>query len=53
MTRGPDTAVMLKIEEEQRAIPCEKDTRVTCACLGRGMKWLEKDIGEQFEEKNG
>ena len=40
---------MLKVEEEKRATPCEKDTRVILACLGSGMKWFGKDIGEQFE----
>ena len=41
---------MLKIEEEKRAIPCEKDTSVILACLGSGMKWFRKDIGEYLNE---
>ena len=29
VSRGPELPFMLKIEEEKRAIPCEKDTSVT------------------------
>ena len=46
VSRGPELQFMLKIEEEKRAIPCEKDTSVILACLGSGMKWFGKDIGE-------
>ena len=41
---------MLKIEEEKRAIPCEKDTSVIFARLGSGMKWFRKDIDECLKE---
>ena len=41
---------MLKIKEEKRAIPCEKDTSVILACLGSGMKWFRKDTGEYLKE---
>ena len=41
---------MLKIEEEKWAIPCEKDTSVILACLGSGMKWFRKDIGEYLKK---
>ena len=50
VSRGPEPPFMLKIEEEKRAIPCEKDTSVTLACLGSGMKWFRKDIGEYSKE---
>ena len=50
VSRGPEPPFMLKIEEEKRAIPCEKDTGVILACLGSGMKWFRKDIGEYLKE---
>ena len=40
---------MLRIREEKRAIPCEKDTSIILACLNSGMKWFGEDVGEQFE----
>ena len=46
ISRGPELPCMLKIEEEKRAIPCKKDASLILACLGSGMKWLGKDIGE-------
>ena len=46
VSRGPELPFMLKIEEEKRAIPCEKDISVILACLGSSMKWFGKDIGE-------
>ena len=46
VSRRPEPSLMLKIEEEKRAIPCEKDTSVILACLGSGMKWFGKDKGE-------
>ena len=42
--RGPELPCMLKIEEEKRAIPCEKDTSVILAFLGSALKWFRKDI---------
>ena len=46
ISRGPELQCMLKIEEEKRAIPCEKDASVILARLGSGMKRFGKDIGE-------
>ena len=48
--RGSEPPFMQKIEEEKRAIPCEKDTSVILACLGIGMKWFRKDISEYLKE---
>ena len=50
ISRGPEPPCMIKIEEEKRAIPCEKDTSVILACLGSGMKWFRKDIAEYLKE---
>ena len=36
VSRGAGLPFMLKIEEEKRAIPCEKDTSVILASLGSG-----------------
>ena len=44
--RGPEPPFMLKVEEEKRATPCEKDASVILACLGSVMNWFGKDIGE-------
>ena len=46
VSRGPEPSLMPKIEEEKRAIRCEKDTSVILASLGSGMKWFGKEIGE-------
>ena len=50
VSRGPEPPFMLKIKEEKKEIPCEKDTSVILACLGSGMKWFRKDIGEYLKE---
>ena len=46
ISRGPNPAFMLRIREEKRAIPCEKDTSIILACLNSGMKWFGEDVGE-------